>query len=118
MFREHILIVVYALFVLLFAVATLALTKLFGSEASGDAEKFLPDATTSDLPIERTPGPFLPTMMFVLLGGAMVLVLLWARLCRIWLAGHLVFAFFSTFIFAGILFAGYIWIYKKSALNW
>jgi len=43
----------------------------------------------------------------------------WAILYRSWLAAHMgAFALISMFVFLGILLIGYIWLYKKGALDW
>jgi NADH-quinone oxidoreductase subunit A len=42
----------------------------------------------------------------------------WAILFRGWLAAHLAaFALLSMFVFLGILLVGYVWLYKKGALD-
>lgn len=121
MFRAHIPIVIYALFVVLFAAGTLFFTSLFSFASPGDPEKFLPDEARSEKSDSRNFGsmrPFLLMMLFVVLGVEATFLILWARLYRTWLSGHLVSAFFSLIVFTGILFVGYIWVYKKDALNW
>jgi NADH-quinone oxidoreductase subunit A len=43
----------------------------------------------------------------------------WAILFRGWVAVHLAaFALASMFVFLGILVIGYVWLYKKGALDW
>ena len=42
----------------------------------------------------------------------------WAVMFRAWLAAHLAaLALVSIFVFLGILLVGYIWLYKKGALD-
>ena len=121
MFRAHIAIVIYALFVLFFAALTLFITKRFASESPGDPAGLLPEEAA---PAEgegrdlRSTRPYLLVLLIVFVGVESTFLILWARLYRTWFDGHLAFAFSSMFVFAGIVFLGHIWIYKKGALPW
>jgi len=121
MFRAPIAIVIYALFVLFFAAVTLFFTKRFASESPGDPARLLPEeapAVEEEARDLRSSRPYLLVLLIVFVGVESTFLILWARLYRTWFDGHLAFAFLSMFVFAGIVFLGHIWIYKKGALPW
>ena len=57
-------------------------------------------------------------ILFVLLEVETIFLIPWAVLFRGWLVAHLAaFALFSIFVFLGVLLVGYVWLYKKGALD-
>jgi NADH-quinone oxidoreductase subunit A len=61
---------------------------------------------------------YIIAMLFVVFEVAIIFLFPWAVLFRSWLAAHLAaFALFSLFVFLGILLVGYVWLYKKGALD-
>jgi NADH-quinone oxidoreductase subunit A len=57
-------------------------------------------------------------MIFLILSGETLFLILWAIAFRGLLAEHLAaLALFSMLVFLGISGAGYVWLYKKGALN-
>jgi NADH-quinone oxidoreductase subunit A len=58
-------------------------------------------------------------MLFVIFDVETMFLFPWAILYRGWIAQHLgAFALVSMFVFLGILLVGYVWLYKKGALDW
>jgi len=58
-------------------------------------------------------------MLFVIFDVETMFLFPWAILYRTWVAVHLgAFALISMMVFLGILLIGYIWLYKKGALDW
>ena len=61
---------------------------------------------------------YLIAMVFVVFNVESIFLFPWAILFRGWLAAHLAaFALLSMFVFLGILLVGYVWLYKKGALD-
>ena len=57
-------------------------------------------------------------MLFVVFDVETIFLFPWAVLFRGWIAQHLAaFALSSMFVFLGILLVGYVWLYKKGALD-
>lgn len=57
-------------------------------------------------------------MLFVILEVGVIFLYPWAVMFRTWLAAHLAApALLSMSFFLGVLLVGYVWIYKKGALD-
>lgn len=62
---------------------------------------------------------YIVAMLFVIFDVETLFLFPWAILYRGFLAAHRgAFAFVSMFVFLGILLIGYVWLYKKGALDW
>jgi len=62
---------------------------------------------------------YIIAMLFVVFDVETMFLFPWAILYRGWVAAHLgLFALVSMFVFLGILLIGYVWLYKKGALEW
>ncbi len=62
---------------------------------------------------------YIVAMLFVVFDVETMFLIPWAILYKGWVAAHLgLFALVSMFVFLGILLIGYIWLYKKGALEW
>jgi NADH-quinone oxidoreductase subunit A len=58
-------------------------------------------------------------MLFVVFDVETMFLIPWAILYRGWVMTHMgLFALVSMFVFLGILLIGYVWLYKKGALEW
>src|SRR5207253_10139597 len=58
-------------------------------------------------------------MLFVVFDVEPMFLFPWAILYRSWVMAHIVlFALVSMFVCLGILLVGYVWLYKKGALEW
>jgi NADH-quinone oxidoreductase subunit A len=61
---------------------------------------------------------YIIAVAFVVFDVETIFLYPWAILFRAWLAAHLAaFALLSMFVFLGILLVGYVWLYKKGALD-
>jgi len=62
---------------------------------------------------------YVVAMLFVIFDVETMFLFPWAILYRTWVAAHAgAFALISMLVFLGILLIGYVWIYKKGALDW
>ena len=62
---------------------------------------------------------YIIAMLFVVFDVETMFLFPWAILYRGWVAAHMgLFALISMFVFLGILLIGYVWLYKKGALEW
>jgi NADH-quinone oxidoreductase subunit A len=119
----YIPVLIFALIVLSFPVLALLLFKLIRPESRGGPAKFLP--YECGVPAESNARGrysarfYVVAMLFVIFDVETIFLFPWAILYRSWLAAHMgVFALISMFVFLGILLVGYIWLYKKGALDW
>jgi len=114
---------IFALLVLTFPVVTLLVLKLFRSVPSESPAN--PQRDEHGTPTDsnaRNPYLarfFIVAMLFVILEVEIIFLIPWAILFRSsLLAGMGGFALMSVIVFAGILLVGYVWLYKKGALDW
>jgi NADH-quinone oxidoreductase subunit A len=86
------------------------------SEKSQFDDSAIPaQATLSDPDLSRF---FIVATLFVIFSVVALLLYPWAVMFRAWLAAHLIAsAVLSMFFFLAILLVGYIWVYKKRALD-
>jgi len=120
----YIPVLIFALIVLSFPVLALLVFKLIRPESRGGPAKFLP--YECGIPPESNARGrysarfYVVAMLFVIFDVETMFLFPWAILYRpLWLAKHMgVFALVSMFVFLGILLVGYVWIYKKGALDW
>jgi NADH-quinone oxidoreductase subunit A len=118
----YIPILIFALLVFSFPMLALLVFKLVRPESLGGAAKFLP--YEGGIPTEGARGGYsarfyIVAMLFVIFEVVTIFLFPWAILYRSWLAAHKgAFALVSMSVFLGILLAGYIWLYKKGALDW
>jgi NADH-quinone oxidoreductase subunit A len=119
----YIPVLVFALMVLSFPVLALLVFKLIRPESRGGPAKFQP--YECGVPPESNDRGrysarfYVVAMLFVIFDVETMFLFPWAILYRSWLAQHLgAFALVSMFVFLGILLVGYVWLYKKGALDW
>jgi NADH-quinone oxidoreductase subunit A len=119
----YIPVLVFALIVLSFPVLALLVFKLIRPESRGGPAKFQP--YECGVPPESNARGrysarfYVVAMLFVIFDVETMFLFPWAILYRSWLAQHLgAFALISMFVFLGILLVGYVWLYKKGALDW
>ena len=119
----YIPVLIFALLVLSFPVVALLVFKLIRPESRGGPAKFLP--YECGVPAESNARGrysaryYVVAILFVIFDAETIFLIPWAILYRSWLAEHLgAFALISMFVFLGILVVGYIWLYKKGALDW
>jgi NADH-quinone oxidoreductase subunit A len=119
----YIVVLIFALIVLSFPVLALLVFKLIRPESRGGPAKFLP--YECGVPPESNARGrysarfYVVAMLFVIFDVETIFLFPWAILYRSWLAQHMgAFALISMFVFLGILLVGYVWLYKKGALDW
>jgi NADH-quinone oxidoreductase subunit A len=119
----YIPVLIFALLVLSFPVLTLIVFKFIRPESRLGAAKFQP--YECGIPPESNARGrystrfYIVAMLFVIFDVETMFLFPWAILYRGWIAQHMAaFALFSMFVFLGILFVGYVWLYKKGALDW
>ena len=116
-------VLVYALIVISFPVVVLLLFQLIRPESRGGAAKFQP--YECGIPPESNARGryssrfYIVAMLFVVFDVETIFLFPWAILYRSWILDHRgAFALISMFVFLGVLIVGYIWLYKKGALDW
>jgi NADH-quinone oxidoreductase subunit A len=119
----YIPVLIFALIVLSFPVLALLVFKLIRPESRGGPAKFQP--YECGVPPESNARGrysarfYVVAMLFVVFDVETMFLFPWAILYRSWVTAHMgVFALLSMFVFLGILLIGYIWLYKKGALDW
>ena len=119
----YIPVLIFALLVLSFPVLALLVFKLIRPESRGGLAKFQPYECGIP-PESKARGRYsaryyVVAMLFVIFDVETMFLFPWAILYRTWVAVHLgAFALISMMVFLGILLIGYIWLYKKGALDW
>jgi NADH-quinone oxidoreductase subunit A len=119
----YIPVLVFALLVLSFPVVSLLVFKLIRPESRGGPAKFQP--YECGIPAETNARGrysarfYIIAMLFVIFDVETMFLFPWAILYRGWVLMHMgAFALMSMVVFLGILLVGYIWLYKKGALDW
>jgi NADH-quinone oxidoreductase subunit A len=118
----YIPLLLFSLLVLSFPVITLIVFKYIRPGSRGGPVEFQPNGcgiVSETSARERFSARFyLIAMAFVVFNVETIFLFPWAILFRGWLAAHLAaFALLSVFVFLGILLVGYVWLYKKGALD-
>jgi NADH-quinone oxidoreductase subunit A len=114
-------VLIFALFVLAFPVAALLVFKFIRPESSDDPAG--PQESVPDEEGKVHPPPssrfYFVAVVSVIFSVATVFLLLWAIRYRAWVADHSGgVALVALSFFLAILLVGYIWLYKKGALEW
>jgi NADH-quinone oxidoreductase subunit A len=119
----YIPVLIFALIVLSFPVLALLIFKLIRPESRGGPAKFQP--YECGVPAESNARGrysarfYVVAMLFVIFDVETIFLFPWAILYRGWINQHMgAFALVSMFVFLGVLLVGYIWLYKKGALDW
>jgi NADH-quinone oxidoreductase subunit A len=119
----YIPVLIFALIVLSFPVVALLIFKLIRPESRGGPAKFQP--YECGIPAETNARGrysarfYVVAMLFVIFDVETMFLFPWAILYRGWVLMHLgAFALMSMVVFLGILLVGYLWLYKKGALDW
>jgi NADH-quinone oxidoreductase subunit A len=123
MSAAYIPVLIFALLVLSFPVLALIAFKFIRPESRGGPAKFQP--YECGIPAESNARGrysarfYIVAMLFVIFDVETLFLFPWAILFRGWVAAHAAaFALASMFVFLGILVIGYVWLYKKGALDW
>ena len=118
----YIPLLLFSLLVLSFPVVTLIVFKYIRPGSRGGPAKFQPYECGIDPETgasERYSARFyIIAMLFVIFEVETIFLFPWAVLFRSWLAAHhAALALCSMLVFLGILLVGYVWLYKKGALD-
>jgi NADH-quinone oxidoreductase subunit A len=119
----YIPVLFYAALVVAFPAVTLVLAKLIRPTSTSFGDK-LKAYECGILPENDARGRYsvrfyILAMLFVVFDVETMFLIPWAILYKGWVAAHMgLFALVSMFVFLGILLIGYVWLYKKGALEW
>ncbi len=119
----YIPVLIYAMLVIAFPVVTLALAKYIRPSSTSVGAKLKPYECgippESDARGRYSVRFYIIAMLFVIFDVETMYLIPWAILYKGWVAAHLgLFALASMVVFLGILLVGYVWLYKKGALEW
>jgi len=121
--REYLPVLIYAALVMAFPAVTLILAKFIRPDSTSYGPKLKP--YECGVPAEGDSRGrysvrfYIIAMLFVVFDVETMFLIPWAILYKGWVAAHTaLFALVSMFVFLGILLVGYIWLYKKGALEW
>ena len=118
----YIPVLIYAVLVVAFPAVTLALAKFIRPASTSVGAKLKPYECgippESDARGRYSVRFYIIAMMFVIFDVETMFLIPWAILYKGWVAAHLgLFALVSMMVFLGILLIGYLWLYKKGALE-
>ena len=121
--RAYVPVLIYAALVIAFPAVTLILAKYIRPDSTSYGPKLKPYecgvAPEGDARGRYSVRFYIIAMLFVVFDVETMFLFPWAILYRGWVAKHEgLFALASMFVFLGILLVGYIWLYKKGALEW
>ena len=116
-------VLIYAALVVAFPAVTLILAKLVRPASTSYGPKLKPYecgiAAEGHSRGRYSVRFYIIAMLFVVFDVETMFLIPWAILYRGWVLAHMgLFALISMFVFLGILLIGYVWLYKKGALEW
>jgi NADH-quinone oxidoreductase subunit A len=119
----YIPVLIYAVLVVAFPAVTLVLAKFIRPASTSFGAKLKPYECgippESDARGRYSVRFFIVAMLFVIFDVETMFLIPWAILYKGWVAAHQgLFALLSMMAFLGILLVGYLWLYKKGALEW
>ncbi len=119
----YIPVLIYAVLVIAFPAVTLVLAKFIRPASTSFGAKLKPYECgippESDARGRYSVRFFIVAMLFVIFDVETIFLIPWAILYKGWVAAHQgLFALVSMMAFLGILLVGYLWLYKKGALEW
>ena len=119
----YIPVLIYAALVMAFPAVTLVLAKYIRPASTSFGAKLKPYECgippESDARGRYSVRFFIVAMLFVIFDVETMFLIPWAILYKGWVAAHQgLFALVSMVMFLGILLVGYLWLYKKGALEW
>ncbi len=119
----YIPVLIYAVLVIAFPAVTLVLAKFIRPASTSFGAKLKPYECgippESDARGRYSVRFFIVAMLFVIFDVETMFLIPWAILYKSWVAAHQgLFALVSMMAFLGILLVGYLWLYKKGALEW
>lgn len=119
----YIPVLIYAALVAAFPAVTLIAAKLIRPDSTSVGAKLKPYECgippETDARGRYSVRFYIVAMLFVIFDVETMFLIPWAILYKGWVAMHQgLFALVSMFVFLGILLVGYVWLYKKGALEW
>jgi len=119
----YIPVLIYAVLVIAFPAVTLVLAKFIRPASTSFGAKLKPYECgippESDARGRYSVRFYIVAMLFVIFDVETMFLIPWAILYKGWVAAHEgLFALVSMMAFLGILLVGYLWLYKKGALEW
>jgi len=116
-------VMIYAVLVIAFPAVTLVLAKFIRPASTSFGAKLKPYEcgipAESDARGRYSVRFYIVAMLFVIFDVETMFLIPWAILYKGWVAAHQgLFALISMMAFLGILLVGYLWLYKKGALEW
>ena len=119
----YIPVLIYAALVVAFPAVTLVLAKFIRPASTSFGAKLKPYECgippESDARGRYSVRFYIVAMLVVIFDVETMFLIPWAILYKGWVAAHLgMFALVSMVVFLGILLVGYLWLYKKGALEW
>jgi NADH-quinone oxidoreductase subunit A len=119
----YIPVLIYAVLVIAFPAVTLVLAKFIRPSSTSFGAKLKPYECgippESDARGRYSVRFYIVAMLFVIFDVETMFLIPWAILYKGWVAAHQgLFALISMVLFLGILLVGYLWLYKKGALEW
>jgi len=119
----YIPVLIYAVLVIAFPAVTLVLAKFIRPASTSFGAKLKPYEcgipAESDARGRYSVRFYIVAMLFVIFDVETMFLIPWAILYKGWVAAHEgLFALISMVAFLGILLVGYLWLYKKGALEW
>ncbi len=119
----YIPVLIYAALVVAFPAVTLVLAKFIRPGSTSFGAKLKPYECgippESDARGRYSVRFYIVAMLFVIFDVETMFLIPWAILYKSWVAVHQgLFALISMIVFLGILLVGYLWLYKKGALEW
>ena len=121
--NQYLPVLIYAALVIAFPAVTLIAAKLIRPTSTNVGAKLKPYECgippEGDARRRYSVRFYIIAMMFVIFDVETMFLIPWAILYKGWVAAHMgLFARTSMRVFLGILLVGYVWLYKKGALEW
>ena len=121
--NQYLPVLIYAALVIAFPAVTLIVAALIRPTSTSVGAKLKPYECgippEGDARRRYSVRFYIIAMMFVIFDVETMFLIPWAILYKGWVATHMgLFALTSMLVFLGILLIGYLWLYKKGALEW
>ncbi len=121
--NQYLPVLIYAALVIAFPAVTLIAAKLIRPTSTSVGAKLKPYECgippEGDARRRYSVRFYIIAMMFVIFDVETMFLIPWAILYKGWVVAHMgIFALASMLVFLGILLVGYLWLYKKGALEW
>ena len=121
--NQYLPVLIYAALVIAFPAVTLLVAALIRPTSTSVGAKLKPYECgippEGDARRRYSVRFYIIAMMFVIFDVETMFLIPWAISYKKWVGEHTgVFALTSMLVFLGILLVGYLWLYKKGALEW